>query len=94
MCGRGILPAGSTNQVESPRAIVTSSTEVQEALVTSVMKVEEETNYHVVEKAPEFDWIEPAPFEVAAINGSSESGGRGAMLEAFHQFQHNPQVQV
>jgi hypothetical protein len=50
----------------------------------------------------ESDWMEPAPLSSATIStatassshGKLQVGGSSAMLEAFHQFQHNPQVQV
>jgi hypothetical protein len=39
------------------------------------------------------DWMEPelAATDVVAQEGAAPSN---AMLEAFHQFQHNPQIQV
>jgi hypothetical protein len=50
----------------------------------------------------ESDWMEPVPLSSATIStatascshGKLQVGGSSAMLEAFHQFQHNPQVQV
>jgi hypothetical protein len=46
--------------------------------------------------------MEPVPLSSATIStatassshGKLQVGGSSAMLEAFHQFQHNPQVQV
>lgn len=44
--------------------------------------------------AAEFDWMEPpSPPETTAESISGE-GSDSIMLEAFHRFQHNPQVQV
>lgn len=43
------------------------------------------------------DWKEPVPWELpssSSSNGIIGAPGYGNMLEAFHQFQHNPQVQV
>ena len=38
-------------------------------------------------------WLEPPSYEVATSPKAPEAPS-SAMLEAFHQFQHNPQVQV
>jgi hypothetical protein len=38
-------------------------------------------------------WLEPPSYEVATSPKAAEAPS-SAMLEAFHQFQHNPQVQV
>lgn len=44
--------------------------------------------------AAEFDWMEPPPPPETTAESVSGEGGDSIMLEAFHQFQHNPQVQV
>jgi hypothetical protein len=51
----------------------------------------QDIGYHVSHPSSDGDWKEPSLFEVAST--SSNVGGKSAMLEAFHQFQHNPQVQ-
>lgn len=71
--------------------------ESREAMDASMAKGDrEEVVYHVTHPIAEGDWKEPAPFDVASSSRGKEiigAGGYGAMLDAFHQFQHNPQVQ-
>jgi len=72
--------------------------ESRESMDASMAKGDrEEVGYHVSHPVSDGDWKEPAPFEVASSSRSTEvvgAGGYSAMLDAFHQFQHNPQVQV
>ncbi|CAK9266561.1 unnamed protein product [Sphagnum jensenii] len=39
------------------------------------------------------DWIEPWPLERAAATGEQRKGKITIILEALHQFQHNPNIQ-
>lgn len=91
---RGLLTGSNASPPESSVASTESSTEVKDVtMASSMVKVDgEEIGYHVCHPSSDEDWKEPSLFEVAST--SSNVGGKGAMLEAFHQFQHNPQVQV
>jgi hypothetical protein len=91
---RGLITGSTPTSVESPRT-ASPATSGSENSSASVLEMEvEEVEYHVISQVTKNDWIEPAPLDVTSIPRSSEVGGRSAMLEAFHQFQHNPQVQV
>lgn len=92
--GRGLITGSTPTSVESPRT-ASPAASGSENTSASVLEMEvEEVEYHVISQVPKSDWIEPAPLDVTSIPRNSEVGGRSAMLEAFHQFQHNPQVQV
>jgi hypothetical protein len=70
---------------------VTQVTEV--STVTTVGDPEEEVSSDL--SAPQVEteaWIEPPPYEMVTSPKEPEAPS-SAMLEAFHQFQHNPQVQ-
>ncbi|CAM6027705.1 unnamed protein product [Sphagnum balticum] len=43
----------------------------------------------VVASGVEMDWVEPQPFQLVPDQGGKET----ILLDAFHQFQHNPQIQ-
>jgi len=89
----GLITGSTPTSVESPRT-ASPATSGSENSSASVLEMEvEEVEYHVISQVTKNDWIEPAPLDVTSIPRSSEVGGRSAMLEAFHQFQHNPQVQ-
>lgn len=91
---RGLITGSTPTSVESPRT-TSPAASGSENTSASVLEMEvEEIEYHVISQVTKSDWIEPAPLDVTSIPRSSEVGGRSAMLEAFHQFQHNPQVQV
>lgn len=73
----------STNSLES----VAQNTDASE--VNSLYRVSHPTS-------DGGDWKEPVPWELPSSSSSNEivgAPGYGNMLEAFHQFQHNPQVQ-
>jgi len=70
---------------------VTEVTEV--STVTTVGDTEEEVSSDP--SAPQVEpeaWIEPPPYEMVTSPKEPEAPS-SAMLEAFHQFQHDPQVQ-
>lgn len=91
---RGLITGNAPTSVESPRTALPAASG-SENTSASVLEMEvEEVEYHVISQVTKSDWIEPAPLDVTSISRSSEVGGKSAMLEAFHQFQHNPQVQV
>jgi hypothetical protein len=49
----------------------------------------------IVGPVVESDWTDPALLSATADRSYCRHiGAQSAMLEAFHQFQHNPQVQV
>ncbi|CAK9221853.1 unnamed protein product [Sphagnum jensenii] len=43
----------------------------------------------VVASGVEMDWVEPQPLQLVPDQGGKET----ILLDAFHQFQHNPQIQ-
>ena len=90
---RGLLSGRTTSPLESSVASGESSEVKDVAMTSSMVKVDGlDVGYHVIHPSSDEDWKEPSLFEVAST--SSNVGGKSAMLEAFHQFQHNPQVQV
>jgi hypothetical protein len=79
--------------------------EVEKEMITiscSEFQEMQQQQVTVSARGVESDWMEPAPLSSATIStatassshGKLQVGGSSAMLEAFHQFQHNPQVQV
>ncbi|KAG0567268.1 hypothetical protein M758_7G155800 [Ceratodon purpureus] len=89
----GLLTGRSTSPLASSVASTESSADVKDvSMSTSVVNVDgQDIGYLVSHPSSVDDWKEPTLFEVAST--SSNVGGKSAMLEAFHQFQHNPQVQ-
>ena len=70
---------------------VTADTEFSN--VTTVGDGEGEVNSPLSPLFTKPDWIEPPALDLATT--PKEHGApSNAMLEAFHEFQHNPQVQV
>lgn len=94
--GRGLFTSRSSSPLEASLASAGSSGEVKEVTMSSIGNVDGEDIGYQVEHPVSDDWVEPS-FELASSSRGKEiagNGGKSAMLEAFHQFQHNPQVQV
>lgn len=81
-----------TSANSGPSALeVTADTELSN--VTTVGDGEGEVNSPLSPLFTKPDWIEPPALDLATT--PKEHGApSNAMLEAFHEFQHNPQVQV
>lgn len=91
----GLFTSRSSSPLEASLASAGSSGEVKEVTMSSIGNVDGEDIGYQVEHPVSDDWVEPS-FELASSSRGKEiagNGGKSAMLEAFHQFQHNPQVQ-
>lgn len=94
-------PESSSRSPRSPRSprtprgpTIVEVTEVTEvSTVTTVGDTEEVSSDLSAPSVEPEPWIEPPPYEVVTSPKEPELPS-SAMLEAFHQFQHNPQVQV
>ncbi len=91
--GRGVVAAPAGPRVERPPSPLSSVIEITEvSSVTAVGDEEGETS-----SALQPDWMEPPEsLELTTTVAREETTGApsSAMLEAFYQFQHNPQIQV
>lgn len=91
----GLFTNRSSNPLESSLARAGSSGKEKDGAVSRDPKVDgEDAGYHVVDAVAD-DWLEPSVALASSSKGKevAGSGGKSAMLEAFHQFQHNPQIQ-
>jgi hypothetical protein len=94
--GRGMVAAPAGPRVERPPSPLSSVIEIAEvSSVTAVGDGEGETSSALMPLQP--DWMEPPEsLELTTTVAREETTGApsSAMLEAFYQFQHNPQIQV
>ncbi len=97
MYGRGVVRS-PTPKLQSPRSPLSSVVEFEEESsgITGIVGDEERerrSSSSALVPSSQPDWMEPelAATDVVAQEGAAPSN---AMLEAFHQFQHNPQIQV
>lgn len=87
---RGFVTSTHTPQVGSTPQFVEVTEVTENSTVTTVGDVEE-VNSDLCGPPTEPEWVDPLPIQVTANTVEAPSN---AMMEAFHQFQHNPQIQV
>lgn len=87
---RGFVTPTRTPQVGSSPRFVEVTEVTENSTVTTVGDVEE-VNSDLSGPPTELEWVDPLSIQVTANTVEAPSS---AMFEAFHQFQHNPQIQV
>ena len=87
---RGFVTPNRTTPVGSSPRFVDVTEVTENSTVTTVGDVEE-VNSDLSGPPTELGWVDPLSIQVKANTVEAPSN---AMIEAFHQFQHNPQIQV